>query len=136
MRNEIKLAKIVKLPLNGYSDSSASNKEVYLRLGRSVLRSLAKELGLREYRVSVNKAGIAVSGDVTLIGIWDDNNGIYVSLSSPGMFKQNGTEIFLWRSARHMKDYTGGHNRNMSYEELASGGVEAAATQMKWQLGR
>ncbi len=135
MKNEIKLAKIARLELNGYSDQAASNKDVYLELGRMVLRSLAKELGLREYRVSINRAGVAVSGDITLIGIWDDNNGIYVNLSSPGMFKQNGEEVFYWRSARHMKDYTGGHNRNMSYGELAEG-VEAAATQMRWQLGR
>jgi hypothetical protein len=135
MRNELKLAKIAKLELNGYRIDTASNKKVYLSLGRSVLRSLAKALGLKEFKVSINKAGPAVSGDITLIGMWDDNDGIYVSMSSPMMCKENGQGTFFWRSCSAMNDYTGGHNRNMTYEELAEG-VEAAATQMRWALGR
>ena len=134
MNNEVKLAKIVKLELNGYRVDTAYHKRAYLKLGRSVLRSLAKALGLKEFKVSVNKAGPAVSGDITLIGMWDDSDGIYVNMSSPAMFKQNGQEIFYWRSVTAIDDYTGGHNRNMTYEALAEG-VEAAATQMKWALG-
>ena len=135
MKNEIKLAKIAKLQLNGYKIDTASNKKVYLSLGRSVLRSLAKALGLKEFKVSINKAGPAVSGDITLIGMWDDKDGIYINMSFPAMYKERGQEMFYWRSVTAMNDYTGGRNRTMSYEELAEG-VEAAATQMKWMLGR
>ena len=135
MKNEIKLAKIAKLELNGYQIDTASNKKVYLSLGRSVLRSLAKALGLKEFKVNINKAGPAVSGDITLIGMWNDKDGIYVNMSSPDMYKENGQETFFWRSVTAIDDYTGGRNRNMTYEELAEG-VEAAATQMKWMLGR
>ena len=136
MKNEIKLAKIAKLQLNGYRIDTASNKKIYLSVGRTVLRSLAKALGLKEFKVGINKAGPAVSGDITLIGMWDDDDGIYVNMSSPGMFKECGREVFYWRSVTAIDDYTGGRNRNMTYEELAEGGVEAAATQMKWMLGR
>ena len=135
MKNEIKLAKIAKLELSGYGVESASNKRVYLEIGRLVLRALAKALELKEYKVHVNRAGPAVSGDITLIGMWKDD-GIYVCMSSPGMFKEYGKEVFYWRSVRAIDDYTGGCNRSMTYEELASGGVEATATQMRWQLGR
>ncbi len=135
MRNEVKLAKIAKLDLNGYRTDTASNKAVYLSLGRSVLRSLAKALDLKEFKVSINRAGPAVSGDITLIGMWDSKDGIYVNLSSPAMFKENGQEIFYWRSVTAMDDYTGGRNMNMTYEALAEG-VGAAATQMRWMLGR
>ena len=78
MKNEIKLAKIAKLELNGYSDQAASNKDVYLRLGRRVLAALVKELGLVDYKIRINKAGPAVSGDVTLIGMWNESDGIYI----------------------------------------------------------
>ena len=136
MRNEIKLAKIVKLPLNGYSDPSASNKEVFLGLGRRVLAALVKELGLVDYKISLNRAGPAVSGDATMIGMWDDNNGIYISMSSPAMCKEYGKEVFFYRSVRAIDDYTGGLNQTMSYELIASEGVQGAAGAMLWQLGR
>jgi len=135
MKNEIKLAKIVKLELNGYSTQAQSNKDVYLSLGRSVLRQLAKALNLKEFKVNVNKAGIAVSGDITLIGMFDDNDGIYVCMSSPNMFKEYGQEVFYWRTVKHMKDYSGGINRNMTYAKLAEG-IDAAVAQINWELGR
>lgn len=135
MNNEVKLAKIVKLELNGYRTDTASNKHVYLTLGRSVLKSLAKALKLKEYKVNINKAGPAVSGDITLIGMWGDGTGIYVCMSSPRLQMERGQETFYWRSVEHMKDYSGGHNRLMTYQDLAEG-IEAAATQMRWILGQ
>ncbi len=134
MKNEIKLAKIAKLELNGYRTDTASNKKVYLSLGRMVLRALAKALGLKEYKVSVNKAGPAVSGDITLIGMWTDTDGIYVCMSSPRLQMESGQETFYWRSVEHMKDYSGGHNRWMSYQQLAEG-IKGTAEHMRWALG-
>ena len=136
MRNEVKLAKIVKLPLNEYSDSHASNKEVFLGLGRRVLAALVKEFGLVDYKLNINRAGAAVSGDATMIGMWDGDNGIYINMSSPGMYKEHGKEVFYYRDVRAIDDYTGGINQTMSYELIASEGIQGAAAAMMWQLGR
>lgn len=137
MNNEVKLSKIVELDLNGYSTETASNKKVYLCLGRSVLRSLAKALDLKEFKVSINKAGPAVSGDITLIGMWNNGNGIYVAMSEPRLFgMRKGRETFYYRYVTHMKDYGGsGPNKEMTYQQLAEG-IDAAAEQMRWQLGQ
>ena len=71
-----------------------------------------------------------------MIGMWDDNNGIYINMSSPNMFKEYGKEVFYYRSVRAIDDYTGGINQTMSYELIATEGVQGAAGAMMWQLGR
>ena len=96
-------------------------KRTFLNTGRAFLRALAKDLNLTDYKVSVNPAGIAVSGDCTLIGMWG-TNGIYIDISDfCGL-----NDAILYRSVRHMKDYAGGQNRyvsrpewsGMSYQDL------------------
>lgn len=104
--------------LNGYNSQAAYNKNRYLKMGRSVLRAVAKHLNLVEYKVHVNKAGIAVSGDITLIGLSDNGKGIYISMSSPVLFGR--PPHFFYRLVTHMKDYSGsGPNKNMTYQDLA-----------------
>ena len=96
-------------------------KRTFLNTGRAFLRALAKDLNLTDYKVSVNPAGIAVSGDCTLIGMWK-TNGIYIDISD--FFGLN--DAIFYRSVRHMKDYAGGQNRyvsrpewsGMSYQDL------------------
>ena len=90
-------------------------KRTFLNTGRAFLNALGHDLGLREQKVSVNPAGIAVSGDCTLIGMWE-NGGIYVCLSEPCC----GDLALYYRTVRHMKDYTGGHNRFIRRSDLAA----------------
>ena len=99
------------------------DKQVFLNTGKAFLRALAKDLELVESRVNANPAGIAVSGDCTLIGMWE-HGGIYICI------EQNccGGNHICYRTVRHMKDYSGGHNRfltradleNQSYQQLLS----------------
>ena len=57
-------------------------KKNFLNTGKAFLRALAKDLGLRDALVSANEGGIAVSGECTLIGMWEEG-GIYICLSQP-----------------------------------------------------
>ena len=88
-------------------------KRTFLNTGRAFLRALAKDLNLTDYKVSVNPAGIAVSGDCALIGMWR-TNGIYIDISDFGGLN----DALLYRTVRHMKDYTGGQNRYVRRSEL------------------
>ncbi|MCI9073683.1 MAG: hypothetical protein HFH80_12960 [Lachnospiraceae bacterium] len=64
-----------------------------------------------------NYGGIAVSGEVTLMGMWSEGNGLYVQLSQSSM----GWQSFLYRQISHMKDYTGGRNQWLPADMFASG---------------
>ena len=92
-------------------------KRTFLNTGRAFLRALAKDLNLTDSKVSVNPAGIAVSGDCTLIGMWG-TNGIYIDISE----FLGAKAALLYRTARHMKDYTGGQNRYVRRSELVGMG--------------
>ena len=119
------LAALSKSELNGYNSQAAYNKNQYLKVGRSVLTAIAKHLRLIEYKVSVNKAGIAVSGDITLIGLSANGKGIYVNFSSPMLFGGSPAN-FYYRLVTYMKDYAGsGRNQNMTYQFLADDPLEA-----------
>jgi len=76
------------------------------------LRALGNDLGLKEFKVSKNYAGIAVSGEITLMGMWDEGNGLYFQINQalPPL------NSFLYRSTKDMKDYSSGDNQWMDYE--------------------
>jgi hypothetical protein len=84
-------------------------KEQFLKMSRKLAAITAQELGLEKgsYDIRVNKAGIAVSGEVTLHG-----ESIYVQFGQ-GCF--NG---FLCRSCKGRKDYVGGVNNFYKFEDL------------------
>lgn len=84
------------------------------------LRALGMDLGLKPFSVTNNPAGIAVSGEITLMGMWDDCNGLYLQISQPVTNRQS----FLYRHISHMKDYTGGPNQWISYDLFANGEYE------------
>lgn len=98
------------------------DKKTFLNLGKVFLRALAKDLGLRDAKVTSSSGGIAVSGECSLIGMWE-GNGIYISL---GQILSDRERVLLYRTARNIRDYSGGHNcfltlddlRNLSYPEL------------------
>jgi len=83
-------------------------KKVFHTKSKAFLRALGNDLGLKEFNVSNNYAGIAVSGEITLMGLWGDGNGVYFQLSQSVMSQQS----FLYRHINHMKDYSGRGGRN------------------------
>lgn len=97
-------------------------KSVFLHTGKVFLRALAKDLGLRDARVTSNAAGFGVSGSCTLSGMWD-NGGLYICLEQ---FFGGSRNVMLYRTIRDGHDHKGGHNhflrvddlRKYSYEEL------------------
>lgn len=92
------------------------DKKMFLNTGKTFLRALAKDLGFVEYKVSANPGGIAVSGECTLIGMWPGgNSGLYVQLSQPCYQKENA---LLYRTVRHINDYSGGRNQYITRREL------------------
>ena len=76
------------------------SKKTFLNTGKAFLRALARDLGLHDVTVSANSGAIAVSGECTLIGMWE-TGGIYV--------------------CRHCRDYKGGYNRFLSRRDLEGG---------------
>lgn len=90
-------------------------KKQFLNTGTAFLRALGKDLGLRDAKASSNPGGIAVSGDCTLIGMWQ-GNGLYVQLSQPCYDRER---VLLYRTVRHNKDYTGGRNLYLTRRDLA-----------------
>ena len=123
-----RLAFLATLDLNAYTAKAEVNKEAYLSTGRIVLRAIAKHYGVGEYKISTNRAGIAVSGDVYLMAMFDNDRGIYIHMSEPRLF--GGTPEFYYRTITHMKDYTGGRNQTMTYDTLAQD-LESACALMK-----
>ena len=71
------------------------------------LRALGKDLGFNEMKVTTNPGGIAVSGEITLMGMWGDGNGLYLQIFKSVTQRQD----FMYRSISHMKDYIGGTNQ-------------------------
>ena len=109
----IKLATIMEQDL-GYNEKA---KAAFHREAKAVLKKVAKSLGLNpgDYDLRSNKAGIAVSGEVTL-----HTDKLYVQVSQ-GVMGRGGEVLF--RSCEGRKDYTGGQNRFASAGELLDDSV-------------
>ncbi len=82
-------------------------KRIFLTKSAAFLRALGKDLCFSEMRVNTNPGGIAVSGDVSLYGIWGEGNGVCLYISEPML----RPPAFMYRSIKHMKDYSGGPNQ-------------------------
>lgn len=89
-------------------------KKTFLNLGKVFLRALSKDLGLQDARITSNPGGIAVSGDCDLIGMWE-NGGIFISL---GQILSDKRTVLLYRTVRHIRDYTGGRNQFLTADDL------------------
>ena len=92
-------------------------KKLFLSKSAAFLRALAKDLCFKEHKVTTNPAGIAVSGDVTLRGMWGEGNGLYLQISQP----INPFPAFLYRDITGMKDYAGGANQWLNCAYFADG---------------
>lgn len=98
-------------PIHAYDDASARNKELFHTHGKAILRQIAKDLSYAtgSYDIRSNKAGIAVSGEVTL-----HTDNLYIQFSKGC---GAGLEI-LYRTCNGRKDYSGGRNNWLSFAEL------------------
>ena len=88
------------------SGPNGTKKQFHTK-SKAFLRALGNDLGFKEFKVTNNHGGIAVSGEITLMGMWTDTNGLYLQLFQSVTKRQD----FLYRSIKHMKDYKGGHNQ-------------------------
>lgn len=91
------------------------DKKTFLNVGKTFLRALGKDLGLREVKVTANAGGIAVSGECCLSGMWE-NSGLYICIRQPCSMGEN---VLLYRTIRNSRDYRGGYNNYVSRRELA-----------------
>lgn len=118
-KNMRKLAELLGQDLSyiwGENESGPNGaKKQFLNTGRTFLRALGKDLGLRDAEANSNPGGIAVSGDCILIGMWQ-TNGLYVHLSQPCCDRER---VLLYRTVRHSKDYTGGRSLYLTRRDLA-----------------
>ena len=118
-KNMRKLAELLGQDLSyiwGERESGPNGaKKQFLNTGTAFLRALGKDLGLRDAKASSNPGSIAVSGESTLMGMWQ-TNGLYVQLSQPCYDRER---VLLYRTVRHNKDYTGGRNLYLTRRDLA-----------------
>jgi hypothetical protein len=87
--------------------SSPVRKRSFHATARSRLAKLAKHLELEVFEIRSNKAGMAVSGEITLHG-----EHIYVQVSQP--VAGSPDSAILVRRCNGMKDYTGDRNHFFS----------------------
>lgn len=90
-------------------------KKIFLNLGKTFLRALAKDLGLRDVKVMSNAGGIVVSGQCCLYGMWEEC-GLFICLEQPCISQ----DVLLYRSIRSLKDHKGGYNNYVTRSELAT----------------
>lgn len=102
--NANSLAELAAVSIDGYSVEGSARKAKFHSLARRKLRRLANALDLtaKDYRLSSNKAGIAVCGEITL---HTDNFYLQVSQNSLGIHRE-----IMYRRCDGRKDYTGGQN--------------------------
>lgn len=91
---------------------NAEAKEQFHRRGKALLKQIASDLGYAKgsFDLRNNKAGIAVSGEVTL-----HTDDLYVQFSQSCV---GGDMDILFRDCQHRRDYSGGRNQFMSFAYL------------------
>lgn len=92
-------------------------KKDFLHKGAVFFRALAKDLGFAESKVTVNKAGIACSGEVYLYGIWGEGNGLFIELSQMHLKDY----CVMYRTVTAIKGGKHGNNQFISKSVLLKG---------------
>jgi len=102
------------------SDESGSYNEHFKQklklIGKKAMKELAMLLELKEWDIHFNPGGIAFSGDLSLMGMWEEGNGVYVTMNKD--FPGQAYGDFYFRSIKDMKDFTGGTNCWMRFALL------------------
>lgn len=116
MKYLVQLAEFLsdRLPINGYTDETAERKKKFEATGKKAMKELASLLGMVDFDIGFNRAGMACSGDLRLMGFDRDGRGVYF------LMNKDFTSAFgvLYRTIKHMKDFTGGRNHYFPFEEL------------------
>lgn len=116
--NMRKLARLLSEDLSyvwGERESGPNGtKKVFLNTGKTFLRALAQDLHLHDAKVTSNAAGIAVSGECCLTGMWE-SDGLYVCIEQPCCMREN---VLRYHSIRTMQDHKGGYNHYIRRSEL------------------
>ena len=81
------------------SGPNGAKKQFHTK-SKAFLRALGNDLGFTEFKVTNNHGGIAVSGEITLMGIWAEGNGLYMEISQG--ITRNQSHQFLYRRISHM----------------------------------
>jgi len=114
MQNLNKLARLMLSEESGsYNDAF---KAKFRLIGKKAMKELACLLELRPFDIQFNPGGIAVSGDLRLMGMWSEGNGVYIFMNMD--FANAPYGQVLYRTIKHMRDFTGGPNQWMRYETL------------------
>ena len=97
--------------IEGYDTIQIAQKKDWLKTGKSILKELAKELGLPSgsYEVRVDPAGPDSSGWAVLHG-----EDLYVKLSQ----FSGGRRGFIWHTCEGRKDYMGGTDKWEDWDAL------------------
>lgn len=113
-------------PFTANTAIGQKNKTALHTKGRQLLNALAVQLGLVEgtYEIRSNKAGSAVSGEVTLHG-----EKLYVQISEHAT-GPSGLQM-MYRSCAGRKDYCGGRNNFVSLNKFAGPSQQQVVEQMK-----
>jgi molybdopterin/thiamine biosynthesis adenylyltransferase len=98
---------------------NGAKKQFHIK-SAAFLRALGNDLGFTDFKVTKNYGGIAVSGEITLMGMWGEGNGLYLEISQPITQQRE----FLYRQITHLKDYCGGNNRWLSCDIFTNGEYE------------
>lgn len=104
INNFVKLVTAVDLAYN------LTDKALFHSQGKRIAKDIATALNLPEgsYDIRSNMGGVAVSGEVTLHG-----ENIYIQFSQSPFAKG-----FMYRTCKGRKDYHGGPNKWMKWEDL------------------
>lgn len=117
--NMRRLSALLRNDLGGICGEKESgpngDKKTFLHVGNVFLRALAKDLGLHNATVVSNSAGIGVSGECCLTGMWE-TSGIHICLSQ----MTGSRNVLLYRSIRSAKDHKGGCNHFLSRDDFAA----------------
>jgi len=86
-------------------------KDDFHRKLKTVLKGIARDLGLSDFEVRSNKGGPAVLGEVTLHA-----SNLYLMVG--GSCCEADNPDVMYRSCQGRKDYTGGRNQWMTFREF------------------
>jgi hypothetical protein len=108
--NRTLINNFVKLVTGTDLSYNVTFKALFHRQGKAICQLIADDLNLPDgsYDIRSNPGGIAVSGEITLHG-----ENIYIQFSQSPFSKG-----FMYRTCNGRKDYTGGPNKWMAWEDL------------------
>ena len=99
------LSQYLGMDYQGYDEDL---KISYEKAGKKALVELAVDMGFQQSRVWYSKGGMAVSGDLHLMGMWSEDNGVHI------FFNMDLSDSIVFRKIKHLHDYSGGMNHHIS----------------------